>query len=68
MKLLNSSVFQFCMLILIPLFIVLLNTEKATWKDWMEWAEVAVYFVGIYAGKEGTKYAASAYKERGLEP
>lgn len=58
MKLLCSTVFQFCAIILIVAGIAAGNTGDLTWKDWLD---QAVYFVGIYASKEGVRYGATAY-------
>lgn len=57
MKLFESSVFQFCAIVL-----VVSGIAAASGKiEWIEWLKEAVYFVGIYAGKEGVKYSAEAY-------
>lgn len=58
MKLLKSSVFQFCFMVLFIAGIAAYN-DKITWELWLT---QAVYFVGIFAGKEGVKYSASAYE------
>ena len=59
MKLFESSVFQFCLIILFASALAAGFTDDLTWKEWLK---EAVYFVGIYAGKEGVKYSASAYE------
>ena len=56
----KSSTFQFCLLVLIVAGIAALN-DKITWAAWLD---ASIYFVGIYAGKEGVSKGATAYKER----
>jgi hypothetical protein len=59
MKLFQSTTFQFCFIVLAVSGVAAGFTDDLTWKDWLK---EAVYFVGIYAGKEGIKYGASAYE------
>jgi len=61
MKLFESSTFQFCFMVLAVSAVAAGLTEDLTWKDWLK---EAVYFVGIYAGKEGVKYGTQAYKDK----
>lgn len=60
-KLLDSSVFVFCGLVLLTSlgFVVWGNLLIDTWLD------AAIYLAGIGAGKEGIKYGASAYEQKG---
>lgn len=60
MRLFESSTFQFCLIILIVAGIAALN-NKITWSAWLD---ASIYFVGIYAGKEGVEKGANAYKQR----
>lgn len=53
MKLTDSTTFQFSFIILFIAGIAAGFTDDLTWKDWLD---TAVYFVGIYAGKEGVRY------------
>jgi len=59
MKLFQSSTFQFCLIVLFVSGVAAGFTGDLTWKDWLD---EAVYFVGIYAGKEGIRYGADAHK------
>jgi hypothetical protein len=59
LKLLESSTFKFCAMVLVVAGIAAAYSPDLTWKDWLD---QAVYFVGIYAGKEGVRYASDAYK------
>ncbi len=61
MKLFESSTFQFCLLVLGASAFAAGLTDDLSWKDWFDGA---VYFVGIYASKEGVKYGSNAYKEK----
>lgn len=56
MKLLLSSTFQFAALIIGGALLLGVEPDKVL--------DVAVYALGIYAGKEGVKYGSAAYKER----
>ena len=58
MKLLESSVFQFCAMVLIISAVAAASGELS----WTEWLSEAVVMIGIYASKEGVKYGAAAYK------
>ena len=60
MKIFESTVFQFCAMVLIISAIAAANGELT----WTEWLSEAVVMIGIYASKEGIKYGATAYKER----
>lgn len=60
MKLLKSSTFQFCAMVLVITGIAAFNGKMT----WLEWMDQAVYFVGLYTGKEGIKYGSEAYKQR----
>lgn len=60
-KLLTSSTFQFCAIVLFITGIAATNGHMT----WLQWMEQAVYFVGLYTGKEGVKYGSEAYKSRG---
>ncbi len=59
MKLFDSTTFKFCLLVLIA---GALAAAFSTELSWAVWFEKAVYFVGIYAAKEGVRYGASAYE------
>jgi hypothetical protein len=61
MKLLDSTTFRFCLLALVVAGLAVIFTNELTWKDWLD---SAVYFVGIYAGKEGVRYSSDAYKNK----
>jgi len=58
-KLFESSVFQFCILILLVAALAAGFTDDLTWKDWVD---TAMVLIGIYTTKEGVKYGASAYE------
>ncbi len=58
-KLFESSVFVFSALVLIVAAIAVITTDDLNWNDWLT---QAVYFVGIYAGKESVRYGSSAYQ------
>jgi len=58
-KLFNSSVFQFCLIILFISGMAAGFTDDLTWKDWLD---TAMVLIGIYTTKEGVKYGASAYE------
>ena len=60
MKLFNSTVFQFSFIVLAISGLAAGFSDDLTWKDWLK---EAVYFVGIYAGKEGVRYSAAAYED-----
>jgi hypothetical protein len=60
MKLFESSVFQFCILILFIAGLAAGFTDDLTWKDWLE---AAMVLIGIYTTKEVGRYGASAYKD-----
>lgn len=57
-RLFGSTTFQFCLIVLAISGVAAGVTDDLTWKDWLK---EAVYFVGIYAGKEGVRYGAEAY-------
>ena len=61
MRLFESTTFQFSMIVLCISGLAAGFTEDLTWKDWLK---EAVYFVGIYAGKEGVRMGSDAYKGR----
>lgn len=61
MKLFESTTFQFCAIVLTTGALAAGFTEDLTWKDWLD---AAVYFVGIYAGKEGVRYSSEAYRDK----
>jgi len=60
-KLFRSTVFQFCILILITSAVAAANGMLT----WIEWLNEAVVLVGIYASKEGVRYGAAAYGAAG---
>jgi len=61
MKLFDSSVFQFCAIILIVAGLAAGLSSDVTWKDWID---IAMVLIGIYASKESVRYGATAYKDR----
>lgn len=61
MRLLSSTTFQFCFLILFVSGIAAYNTGDLTWKDWLD---ASIYLIGIYAGKEGVRYGSDAYRNK----
>ena len=58
-KLFESSVFQFSILILSTSALAAGFTEDLSWKDWLS---EAIIILGIFATKEGVKYGAEAYE------
>jgi len=60
-KLFDSTVFQFCGIILFVSGLAALTGEIT----WAEWLDASKYLIGIYATKESVKYGATAYKEKG---
>jgi len=59
-RLLGSTVFQFCAMVLTGSAIAAANGQLT----WAEWLSEAVVMIGIYASKEGVRYGASAYENR----
>jgi hypothetical protein len=60
----HSTTFQFCALVLL----VSAGAALSGRLEWATWLSEAVYLVGIYAGKEGARYGAAAYKDRAQPP
>jgi len=58
MKLINSTTFQMCIIVLFIGAMAAGFTKDVTWLQWFEKALEAVF---IYAAKESVKYGASAY-------
>lgn len=61
MKVFESTTFQFCFMVLVVAGLAAGFSGDVTWADWLN---NAVYLIGIYAGKEGVRHGATAYKER----
>lgn len=57
-QLLDSTTFKFCLLVMIAGAIVAGFSDELSW---LVWFEKSVYFVGIYATKEGVRYGAEAH-------
>jgi len=58
-KLLTSTVFQFSFMILAGSAVAAAMSDGLTWEQWLS---EAVVILGIYASKEGVRYASSAYE------
>jgi len=58
LKLLESTTFQFCGLVLTVSALAAVNGDL----KWLEWLNEAVILIGIFASKEGVKYGAKAYE------
>ena len=59
MKLIKSTVFQMCVIVLIIGALAAGFTEDVTWLEWLDKALEAVF---VYAAKESIRYGASAYE------
>lgn len=65
MAVFKSTTFQFSlMILLVGAFAAQFSTGEGR-LTWELWWDAAVYFVAIYAGKEGVRYGSEAYKKRG---
>jgi hypothetical protein len=58
MKLLESTTFQMCVVVLTIGALAAGFTSDVTWLEWLDKALEAVF---VYAAKESVKYGASAY-------
>jgi len=59
-KLFDSTTFKFCFLVMIAgAFVAGFSDELS----WLVWFEKSVYFVGIYASKEGARYVSEGMKK-----
>lgn len=61
MRLFQSTTFGFAVLILTVAGIVAGNDAGLTWRDWLDAAISTLLF---YAGKEGIRYGAEAYRDK----
>lgn len=61
MKIFESTTFQFCFMVLVVAGLAAAFGDL----EWKTWLEQSIYLIGIYAGKEGIRYGASAYEGKG---
>jgi len=61
MRLLNSTVFQMCVIVLIIGGLITYNSTEVTWLQWFDKAMEAVF---AYMAKESVRYGSEAYQRR----
>lgn len=59
MRLINSTVFQMCVIVLVVGAIIAHNSTEITWLQWFDKSMEAVF---AYMSKEIVRYGAEAYK------